>query len=79
MLAVGKAYVRILVPFARRALVVGVYGIQMEGFVEGISKRNNSDEVQALTELESTLGEWEKWYEEWRLKVQELNGDGSQR
>jgi hypothetical protein len=79
MLAAGKAYVRILVPFIRRALVTGVYGIEMETFIEGIPKRDESDEVQALAELESLLEEWEKWYEEWKPKAQEINGASSQK
>lgn len=77
VLTVGKAHSRILVPFSRRALIAAVYGIEVETFTANTLKREGSGENKALTDLESTINEWEGWFEEWKPKSQDLNGDNS--
>ncbi|KAI0779020.1 Dor1-like family-domain-containing protein [Trametes elegans] len=47
--AAGEAFVRVLVPFVRRALVEGVYGARVD------------DVERKAPELAGTLGEWEEW------------------
>jgi hypothetical protein len=55
--AVGKAHVRVLVPFLLKGLVEGVYG--------GLEAPKSSESMQGL---DAAVGEWEKWYEDWKPK-----------
>ena len=48
---VGAVYMRVLVPFVRRALVEGVYGVEMAG----------ADRVRMSERLREAVGEWETW------------------
>jgi len=60
LLAVGKALVRILVPFLKKGLqdVYGQVGLGEEALPTGAG----------ANELLSVVEDWEKWYDEWNSK-----------
>jgi conserved oligomeric Golgi complex subunit 8 len=68
LLAVGKALVRILVPFLKKGLLQDVYGqvgLEEETLPTG----------EGANELLSVVEDWEKWYDEWNSKG--VNGGGT--
>lgn len=64
--AVGAAYVRVLVPFLRRAIVEGVFGVVYDSDapprkgVEGVS----ATKVGGASLLRDTIRNWESWLSE---------------
>jgi hypothetical protein len=68
LLAVGKALVRILVPFLKKGLLQDVYGqVGLEG--------ETLPTGEGANDLLSVVEDWEKWYDEWNSK--RVNGGGT--
>ncbi|KAF8131590.1 hypothetical protein EV363DRAFT_1398680 [Boletus edulis] len=63
--AVGAAYVRVLVPFLRRAVVEGVFGIACDPDVskkeEGDSEGGADKRGSGASALRDIVGNWESW------------------
>ncbi|KII94322.1 hypothetical protein PLICRDRAFT_36573 [Plicaturopsis crispa FD-325 SS-3] len=71
--AAGEVFSRVLVPFARRALVEGVYGLRIDSAVNGRSSTDAAEKspyaLPEESELNRVLRDWEGW-------LQEDDGDG---
>lgn len=60
--AVGTAYVRVLVPFLRRAVVQGVFGLTSDA--DALRKREDAQQVSGARLLSDTVRNWESWLSE---------------
>ncbi|KIJ57532.1 hypothetical protein HYDPIDRAFT_171647, partial [Hydnomerulius pinastri MD-312] len=62
----GAAYVRVLIPFLRRAVLQGVFGAPYEREAEkdgnvDMSQVNSKQVAEGSNALEAVLTEWESW------------------
>ena len=61
--AAGAAYVRVLVPFLRRAIVEGVFGITAYDFDAPKKRAEDATQMGGASRLRDVIRNWESWLE----------------
>ena len=59
----GAAYTRVMVPFLKRAVIVGVFGHSWDD-KQGIRQIDDSSRIEDTDSLDAVLRSWENWLED---------------
>ena len=63
----GAAYARVMVPFLKRAVIAGVFGLpwdEKSPWNEGIRESDGSGSIKDTDALDTVLQSWESWLED---------------